>query len=145
MTTPERLRRRQRIEGTFLVIIGILLVVSTLWFRHQDEQQRACFTTKFSELTSNLSARGALASREARAALQESRATRLESRANSDFYRQAFAATSTEDVFEAYAQYRVTLATVNEKRAKVTEKRAEIKREREANPIPDFPEGTCDA
>lgn len=128
MTTPERFRRRQRIEGTFLVIIGLLLVVSTLWFRHQDEQQRACLSRNFSELSEALTSRASFAE-------AESRAIRAESRANRRFYRDAFSAKTEADVFDAYGDYRVRIERIDQRRDR-------LKQEREANPIPEFPRGS---
>jgi hypothetical protein len=130
VTTPERLRRRQQIEGAFLFVIGILLVVSTLWFNHQDEQQRACIGKNFTDLSASLEVRSA-------GVEAESRTNRAESRANQRFFRDAFAAKTEADVFEAYAKYRVALDHIDQRRERITEERRE-------NPIPEFPAGTCD-
>lgn len=42
VTTPERFRRRQRIEGTILVVLGLFTVASTAYLDHQAKEQRAC-------------------------------------------------------------------------------------------------------
>lgn len=145
MTTPERFRRRQRIEGAFLIFIGLTIIISTAYFRSADTAQRACLADNFGALSTTLNARGELARKDTKVNLIEADATRLESRANNDFYKEAFAATSDAGVFDAYGGYRVTLAEVNRMRAKVDRRRAHIAAEREAHPIPGFPAGTCDA
>lgn len=145
MTTPERFRRRQRIEGTFLVIIGLLLIVSTLWFRHQDEEQRACIGENFIDLSASLTRRGELAERDAQLNRRESRAQFRESKANRIFYRDAFASTSDAGVFEAYGDYRVRIAAIDATRVKIKAERQAINKEREENPLPEFPRGTCHA
>lgn len=64
MTTAERFRRRQRIEGFFLVILGLFSVVSGLYFQDQQSKQRDCFERKISELTSTLKIRGNLSNQQ---------------------------------------------------------------------------------
>lgn len=131
MTTPERLRRRQRIEGWFLVVIGIGLVVSTIYFRHEDMDQRACQAANFEKQNQVLQARSELGTREANVARLESRATRI-------LFRDGFAAKNQADLFAAYGDYRERIATIDESRKKIA-------KERRATPVPDFPKGTCDA
>lgn len=143
MTTPERLRRRQRIEGTFLVIIGLLLIVSTLWFRYQDHQQRTCLATNFGNLRSALEVRGDLANRDSRANRLETAAARIEARSLNKFLVAAFAATDQSGVLEAYGDYRVSVMKAAEIRERVDRRREQIRKEREGTPIPAFPEGTC--
>jgi hypothetical protein len=144
MTTPERLRRRQRIEGTFIALIGIFLVLSSLYSRHQYSTQRDCMAVNFGQLTDSLTARADLAAREAKVSRLESEATRLESRANNQFYKRAFAATDRSAVFAAYGKYRVRMAEVADMRATVDRRRLHLSAKRDANPIPAFPAGTCE-
>lgn len=42
MTTPERLRRRQRRESAGIAILAIALVVVVIYFRGQDSAQEKC-------------------------------------------------------------------------------------------------------
>lgn len=145
MTTPERLRRRQRIEGAFIVVIGVLLVVSTLWFRHQDDEQRACIGENFADMSAALEARGLLAERETDLNRREARAQFAESKANRVFYRDAFASTTEADIFEAYGDYRARLERIDRTRAEIKAERQAVNKERKDNPIPAFPRGACDA
>lgn len=64
MTTPERLRRRQRIE-TFLVIATMVLTVgSYLYFNHQRDKVLDCFADQFHDLSVSLTTRSDLTSDE---------------------------------------------------------------------------------
>lgn len=151
MTTPERLRRRQRRESSFIALVGLAVLVSSLWLNSQDaaqqredQTQRECIARNFTDLSEALNARAELAKKDARASRIEAEANRLESRANNEFYRGAFAATGTAEVLDAYGDYRVTMAQVAEMRSKVDRRRMHIADERERNPIPPFPVGTCD-
>lgn len=58
MTTPERLRRRQRIEGTALLIVGILFAAATYVNEERDDQQEKCLTDQIVKLTDAIEARG---------------------------------------------------------------------------------------
>ena len=49
MTTPERLRRRQRIEGTALLILGVFTIFLAIYFNAQDREQRECFRQAIQE------------------------------------------------------------------------------------------------
>lgn len=71
MTTPERLRRRQYIEGALLVVIGILMLVQSAYFHKVDQDQREvdveqqqCLADNFQDLSVALDARSKLTSRE---------------------------------------------------------------------------------
>ena len=144
MTTPERLRRRQRIEGVFLIIVGLAVVVSSLYFRHQDQQQRSCLTSTVGGIVDALNARGEIATRQAQVAKRESNVARLESNATRRLFREGFAAEDQAALFAAYGQYRITLSVVDAKRERIDEKRAQIEEDRAKNPYPDFPAGTCE-
>lgn len=117
MTTPERLRSRQRTETRLVVATIILVFGSWAWSNHQDAKQQECVADNFSRLSAVLQARGALSQ-------EESDATRrvLETAAT---------ATSGEPVAKALDEY---LATQND-----------IKERRDHSPIPAFPTGKCDA
>jgi len=78
MTTPERLKRRQMIEGTVLILLAIFTVMQAVFFNvkadHSDQEsrlradeQRQCLAIKFRELSDTLKKRGALQVRESNA------------------------------------------------------------------------------
>lgn len=116
MTTPERLRRRQLIEGTALLVLGVFTVLISIYFRAEDAQQRECLAEQFSELTIVLERRGDLIDRSSQATtgvvLAVARAK------NSDQVRDAL------DSFIA--------------------EQARLQQARRESPVPPFPKGACD-
>jgi hypothetical protein len=64
MTTPERLKRRQLIEGAMLIVIGLAMLWQSWYFAGQADEQRQCLVDNFQELSVALDARGDLAERE---------------------------------------------------------------------------------
>ena len=144
MTTPERLRRRQRREEILLILLGVVVGLTSIYFHGQDVKQRECISDNFSDLSASLSVRSDVAQREARAARLEAEATRLESRANSDFYAAVAASLGDHPAFvDAYGDYRALMREVKTTRALVDHRRERIAQDRADNPIPGFPEGTC--
>lgn len=130
MTTPERLRRRQRIEGTFLVVIGVLMLLQFQYFQHQDAKQRACLVDIVAEQNDAMSRRGDIASQDATVNAEESTATRT-------LIVDVFAAKSREEAQAAFA-------AAQEKWVAVDKRRQQVAAARRSNPIPDFPDGKCD-
>ena len=130
MTTPERLRRRQRREEILLILLGVAVGLVSIYFHQRDVDSRQCMAHNFSDLSSALSVRGDLAAKDSAANEAESAATR-------QLIIDAFAAKNRQEAFAAFHK-------AQEGWAKVDKQRAQIQKEREANPIPDFPAGTCD-
>ena len=64
MTTPERFRRRQRVEGIAVLVIGALLLVQAWYFQDQDKEQRECIRDQVQSVVNTLTARSGLAQRE---------------------------------------------------------------------------------
>lgn len=116
MTTPERLRRRQRIEGTILLILGVFTILVSIYFRGQDAAQRECINSYISASSETSAIRSKLVE-------QESRATR----------RLLLKGTSAEtraEFQQARVQYVKSIKAIDQMRA--------------ANPLRPFPEGICD-
>lgn len=67
MTTPERLRRRQLIEGLVLIVIGVVMIIQGFYFGHQDKEQRECLANNFRDLSVALNDRSSLVDRETQA------------------------------------------------------------------------------
>jgi hypothetical protein len=114
MTTPERLRRRQRREGVAVIVIGVLLIFQGWYFQNEDQDQRDCTREQIQQLVETLEKRGGLAQRES-----DNTASVLLT---------ASEATNGDEVAEALQEYRV--------------ESAKIKAARAANPI-EFPTGEC--
>lgn len=56
MTTPERIRRRQRIEGAFLIILGTASVVYAVFDNRQDQRVLDCIVRVATEQNAVLDA-----------------------------------------------------------------------------------------
>jgi hypothetical protein len=115
VTTPERLRRRQRIELVMVLFVGIMLIVQSWYFQRENEQDRACTRVQVEQLVDTLERRGALAQRES-----DNTASVL--LAASD-------ATEGTDFQPVLDRYKVELAKIKEERANT--------------PI-EFPTGECE-
>lgn len=115
MTTPERLRRRQRLESLGIAILAFALVAVFIYFRGQDDAQEDCFNNYFTQQAKTSKIRGTIVER-------ESEATRR-------IIRKALTAQTREDIIKAREAYFRSLQRVDEAR--------------EANPIPPFPEEVC--
>ena len=115
MTTPERLRRRQRIEGVLLVVIGLLMLLQSVLFNAQDQRQRECLEDNFTALSNALEVRSELVSRETEAAKRVNLAE--------------LTASTDQEVVEELELYKTEIE--------------EIQRIREENPVPPYPSGEC--
>lgn len=116
MTTPERLRRRQRFESAGIAVLAIALVVVWVWFNGQTTAQQRCLTTYISINSKTTAIRADLLKR-------ESKTTR------------AFLLDATE------AKTRHQFMAVRARYAKSLEA---IDRARAAHPVQPFPKGVCD-
>lgn len=116
MTTPQRLKRRQMIEGTALLILGVFTILVTMYFRAQDMEQRECVATQIQAIGRSFTARAGLVD-------DESAATRR-------VIREALTAQNREQLEQARDTYFLELGRIDAARSKVR--------------IPPFPPGTCD-
>lgn len=117
MTTPERLRRRQRIEGVVLILLGVLMVLQSWHVQSNANDQRECLQGNFTALSEALDARGGLAAREGAATEAVIRAV---SAADGD-------EAALDEAFDAYEREQTAIDKV-----------------RADNPLPPFPPGTCE-
>lgn len=115
MTTPERLRRRQRIEGSLLVVIGILMLLQSAYFTGQDRQQQECLQKNFVALSEALDVRSELTRRET-AAAEKVNLAELEVSTNAEF-----------------------VSRLRDYEAEIEK----IQRLRRENPLPPYPAGRC--
>lgn len=115
MTTPERLRRRQLIEGALLISIGFAMLWQTWYFNEQNDEQQQCLIDNFQALSEALDVRSALSERETAAA---QRFNTAELRVSSD------------------EEYLVELQ-------RYSDEIDAVRRAREENPLPPYPAGEC--
>lgn len=133
VTTPDRLRRRQRLLGALVMILAVFTVTQATYLTVQDRDQNACFQDRFTELSRVSRIRAGLSEQETRA---------------------------TADVLGVYAKaagivkdkpgYKLTpkqrarlnkqLVVVLLKYGKTTDR---IQRQRREHPVPPYPVGTC--
>lgn len=133
-TTTTRDRRRFRLpevrwQGWGLIVLGIFVGLSSIYFHAQDVNQRQCFAnyvTKSADIQTKRSALGE----------QDSDANKAESAATRQLIIDAFASKTRQQAFAAFRKAQVGWAAVDKERARIARQRA-------ANPIPDFPAGTC--
>lgn len=116
MTTPERLRRRQRRESAGIVLLAIGLVGASIYFNGQDDAQRRCISTYISVQSETNTIRANILER-------ESVATRRA-------IRDGLSAQTREDVDAAKRAYTRALKSIDAAR--------------EAHPVQPFPKGVCD-
>lgn len=115
MTTPERFRRRQLIEGFLLIFLSAAMVVQTAFFHFKSADQQKCFEHKIDALAQTLTVR--------------SNANERDSAAINRVILDVANADSQSQVERALKQYR------REHRA--------IQEDRDAHPLPPFPPGAC--
>lgn len=129
MTTPEKLRRRQRVEGAFLVFLALFTLGYGVWDSKQNERQDQCMADQFRQASEAQAVRAELA--------EEQTALGLKVDDNQDrLVRELAASQSREESLLALTKFQRTNARLNEDEAALLEKRKNT-------PIPEFPEGTC--
>lgn len=129
MTTPERLRRRQLIEGIIVLLLAIFTTLQALYFSQQDREQRDCLSETVKEITEVQRVRANLNERESEA----SKLILLNAAALLN-PKQPFTTKEQEEaqgkLADAFTNYQKEVAAV--------------KKLREENPTPTYPEGRCD-
>lgn len=115
MTTPERLRRRQRRESAGIAVLAFALVASVVYFDRLDDNRSECLSSFITNDNSTGKIRSKLVER-------ESEATR-------NVIREALSATSRADLVEAREVYFERLGAIDALRA--------------ANPVERFDPSTC--
>lgn len=115
MTTPERLRKRQRRETAGIAFLAFGLAGSTVYFVGQDAAQDRCLR----EFVKNDTDTSAI----------RSDAVETESKATRDIIRGVFGASTRRQVQAAYEEYKLALEAIDATR--------------EENPIKPFPDDLC--
>lgn len=129
MTTPEKLRRRQRVEGAFLVFLALFTLGYGVWDSKQNERQDQCMADQFRQASEAQTVRAELA--------EEQTALGLKVDDNQDrLVRELAASQSREESLLALTKFQRTNSRLNSQEATLLEKRKNT-------PIPEFPEGTC--
>lgn len=116
MTTPERLRRRQRIESAMIAVLAVCLVAATLYFSARSDRQQACMRA-FIDSSSD--------TQEIRAELNE-----RESEATQRVIQTGLSVKSAEELIAVREQYNRSLS--------------QIAKARKANPVERFSADECE-
>lgn len=117
MTTPERLRRRQRMEGAILVIVAVLMVAQAFYFNLQDKAQRDCLQRNLRDFSTALRVRADLSEDDSQAKTNVIMAV---ARASGD-------AGKTQTALDAFI---IDQASIDQKRRET--------------PVPPIPSGECE-
>ena len=115
MTTPERLRARQRRESAFIALLAIALVVVVVMYRIREAADDRCFEAYIATQSETSKLRSQLVE-------QESLATR-------HIISGAFEIKTREEWEALHKQYVISLARID--------------RAREENPVPTFDADSC--
>jgi len=134
MTTPERLKRRQLIEGAVLILLAVFTVLQGIYFNLEDRSQRACFEEKFTELSKVSKLRSELAERETAAT---SNVLRVYAKAAGLVKDDPTQELKPKD--EARLQRELVAALLS-----YQDEITAIENSREKNPVPPYPIGVCE-
>jgi uncharacterized membrane protein YccC len=133
VTTPERFRRRQQVEGVFVVLLGVFTVGLAVHTEREDTAQQTCITSNLSDFRDALDYRASLGERESEKTktvlmVYAKAAGILREDPNAELSERQQAAIRV-DLVHALLDYRAAMR--------------EIARERKATPVPPFPTGEC--
>lgn len=143
MTTPHRLRRRQRIEGTILVLLGIFTVGYVLYDSHEAKLRDLCMAQSFSDLGQSLTIRSDLT---VKADKLRIRAEHLQDQAiqnNTRVVEDVSAAQDSNDVAAAFVRYKRVDEHIDNMSERLDKQVARVTAKRIKTEIPPFPTGTC--
>lgn len=147
MTSPERLRRRQRIEGVFLICLGAFIAAQSIYFNQKDSDQQDCLETNFVNLSVALNVRADLAQDETAV---RKRVDKAESEIW-DTYARAAGLLRDDPTAELppakQEQLQIDLVDALLNYQAVSEQAEDaivkIQLDRTRNPVPPYPVGTC--
>lgn len=117
MTTPENFRRRQRVEGTALIVLGLWIAFWTYHSSERDEDIVQCLENKVTALGATSSARGGL--------------VELETEATRKVIQGSNEVKSQREFDQLIKDFNASIRS--------------IQQIRKATPVPPYPAGSCDA
>jgi CHASE1-domain containing sensor protein len=125
VTTPERLRRRQRIESVLVVIVIVLSCLSTTWLMNRQKSTQQCLEESVQDLTNALQVRSTSTNQ----LLGDVAGLVLEPNPDETTQANAFR--------DLLVQYQTDNAEFDRRENKLVNLRAQT-------PYPDYPDGKCD-
>lgn len=152
MPNSERTLRRLRRLGVIVAVLGVFTVVSAVYFQVRQNHTDACVEQKIDAIATTFKARVSTSEDDAKSARQESAARSAESRATRRVLLALNKALQDDDVDAAavaelkrrLAAYDEVAADVRDELAEVRDLRRQVRQDRAANPVPDFPAGSCE-
>lgn len=130
MTTPEKFRRRQRIEGVFLILLALASVGYGLWDSSEQRQRDDCLVESFRAAGEHQAERARLG--------EETTALHLAiDNEQSKVFTQLRRGISAEELFTLLEEFQ-------EENARLDEEQRALLQEREETLAPPFPDGTCE-
>lgn len=143
MTTPEKFRRRQRIEGVLLVVLGLFTVGYVLYDSHEAHRRDDCVAEAFHDFSTSLSVRSDLTVKTDRLQL---RAEKLQDQAifiNKRVVEDVSAAQDQDDVAAAFVRFNRADDHVDALSDQLDKRIARVTTKRVKTSIPPFPSGKC--
>lgn len=146
MTTPERFRRRQLVEGLVLILLAIFTAVQAVAFNVEDRDQQKCLEQSFSDLNQALASRSQLATESNQLKDQNAQLTADQF----DWLLNLFVTSASNQ--NATEQERAELRErflretkeFQEQRAELKKRIAEVTKQQANHPLPPYPAGKCD-
>jgi hypothetical protein len=130
MTTPEKFRRRQRIEGTIVIALAIASIAYGVVDSREEQARDACMVQSFEQANDVQNLRASLA--EQTSEVQEA----IDNNQNR-VIQTVSSANNRKEVARAFAEF-------NAEVERLDDERAELLRERKNTDIPPFPTGKCE-
>jgi hypothetical protein len=130
MTTPEKFRRRQRIEGTVVIALAIASIAYGVVDSREEQARDACMVKSFEQANDVQNLRASLA--EQTSEVQEA----IDNNQNR-VIQTVSSANNRKEVARAFAEF-------NAEVERLDDERAELLRERKNTDIPPFPTGKCE-
>jgi hypothetical protein len=130
MTTPEKFRRRQRIEGTVVIALAIASIAYGVVDSREEQARDACMVQSFEQANDVQNLRASLA--EQTSEVQEA----IDNNQNR-VIQTVSSANNRKEVARAFAEF-------NAEVERLDDERAELLRERKNTDIPPFPTGKCE-
>lgn len=145
MTTPERFRRRQRIEGAILIVLALFTVSYGVWDSGEARGRDKCMVRSFQQSSDVLDARSELGELTTELSLEvdalQSKQIALQKRVIQEVAvaRQR----SSEDIDRVFANYDEAVNKISGEAARLRALRKDVLATRKGMALPAYPDGKC--
>lgn len=144
MTTPEKVRRRQRIEIGLVVVVAVGSILYGVFNEREEDVREQCIVEAFAASSKIDRARSKITDRavevqERADGVKDRRLTALET-----LVTDAFAAETPDEALQAFARFNQTKEELVKRRENVQDAKARLVERRENARPPKFPDGKCE-